>query len=490
MESEFDWRSQCEAEHLAYSGSIQPHGGLIYLDAHQHISHVSTQIEDYLPYAPASLLGQPLPEELFAELHTAIASLPQKLGSRTELFAVGIATYPSLDIVVARGNEGIVIEFFPHAEIVANTAAHSVKIHKPQNSNEAQQLHEEMAQSFREITGFNRVMIYVFREDGDGEVLAEARHAEVYGSYLGLRFPGSDIPLIARTLYLKNPWRLIPDCRAQAVPLLSKGKAAPDLTWSDLRSVSPVHLAYLANMGVQASMSFPLILSGELWGLIACHHSEPKSLSLKVMRDASLLVRIYSVALLSWQAESGMRFMDGLSRAFDGAREFLLHRSQPLATLNDIAPIVLELFDACGLAMRMGDEWKLAGKVPALSELKHLDSWFADDYTKVLYRCDSLMREHTDLNAAPACGAMAWKLRTNYGEPLHMWIFRRELLHEIEWGGNPLKPVECRDGGLDIAPRRSFEKFVEKRTGYSTPWKTQDNLKALRLRKLFEEVYG
>jgi light-regulated signal transduction histidine kinase (bacteriophytochrome) len=180
----------------------------------------------------------------------------------------------------------------------------------PSNLAAELELHNKITQLIQDVTGFNRVMIYAFCDNGDGEVLAEMRHETIYGGYLGLRFPASDIPQIARALYKKNPWRLIPDIQSQTILLLSKLPSPPDLTWSDLRSVSPVHQIYLANMGVRASLSLPIIVGGELWGLIACHHTTARVLPLKTMRAASQIAKHYALVLATWVAETRMRFID------------------------------------------------------------------------------------------------------------------------------------------------------------------------------------
>ena len=143
----------------------------------------------------------------------------------------------------------------------------------PGNAEEVREATQWITQLVSQETGFGRVMYYHFREDGDGEVSAEVCSSKEYGSYLGLRYPASDIPLVARQLYVLNPWRLIPDIQAEAVALLSsEAQQVADLSLTDLRSVSPVHVQYLANMGVRASPSFPLLMNGELVGLIAAQH--------------------------------------------------------------------------------------------------------------------------------------------------------------------------------------------------------------------------
>jgi len=490
MNIEHNWQAHCEAEPLAYSSAIQPHGGLLYLDANRCVSHVSAQFDAYSPYPAASLLDHPLPKELADALAPGLDKLSAEPGSRSELVAVSLADESSVDIVITQGNKDIIIEIVPHTESLISPAEYSVQMNTPQNSEQALLLHQEAATLIQQLTGFNRVMIYAFRDDGDGDVLAEARDIEVYGSYLGLRFPGSDIPSIARTLYLKNPWRLIPDSQAQPVPLLSLQQSSPDLTWSDLRSVSPVHMAYLNNMGVRASLSLPIVVARELWGLIACHHAEPRSLSLQVLRSASRNARHYSLAIASWQAASRMRFMDSLTSRFKAMRMILLRHGSILTAAADMAPILLEQLNACGLAIRFGDDWVYVGEVPAFNVLEQMDDWFESDCSEVIYSSDNLTLTHPYVGLLPVAGALALKLRTRGGDSVHLWLYRKELSSYVEWGGNPNKPVEYPDGEIDIAPRRSFEKWVDNRKGYSLGWQNEDRIVALHLRHLFMEIYG
>ena len=150
-------------------------------------------------------------------------------------------------------------------------------------------IYREVARQVRGLTGFDRVMVYRFDDDGAGEVVAEAANHGL-APFLGLRYPASDIPAQARALYERNYLRIIADVDAPAIPIvpaLSPEGAALDLTMSTLRSVSPIHLEYLRNMGVGASMSISIIVDGELWGLIACHHYSPRVLPMSVAACSS-----------------------------------------------------------------------------------------------------------------------------------------------------------------------------------------------------------
>lgn len=489
MNSQFDWKTQCEMEPLAYSGKIQPHGALIYLNERHCVSHVSAQIEDYIDLTPMSLLGRPLPEKLAHILAPAIKKLSNVVGSRCQLLGVGLASDVFFDIVLTQGSHGITIEFFAHNHLPLVFSQPLEQIVLPDNEDQLLVLHQNMVELFQRLTGFHRVMIYIFRDDGDGHVIAEARDAKIYSSYLDLRFPGSDIPQIARTLYLKNPWRLIPDAEAQTIDLIGEG--LPDLTWSDLRSVSPIHLAYLANMGVRASLSLPIVVTNKLSGLVACHHADPRNLSLQVLDTASRIVKHYSLIISSFQANRRIRFMDSLTGRLQLIRMALIRHGSILNTAAaEIAPELFKLFGACGLAIRFADEWLQVGEVAPFDSLEQMDEWFECQFSDVIFTSDSLIRTNADFGLLPVAGTLALKMQTRSRESLHLWFFRSEVIHEIAWGGNPNKPVELHEGEFKISPRLSFEKWVEKSIGYCLPWKNEDRIAALQLRNLFLEIYG
>jgi len=143
------------------------------------------------------------------------------------------------------------------------------------------------AKEARRLTGFDRVKIYRFAPDWSGEVVAEARGDDVE-SYLGTHFPASDIPKQARELYTRKLLGYIPDVNYSPVPLLASVEGPPlDMSHCVLRSVSPIHLEYLRNMGVRATLTISLVIDGKLWGMIACHHGKPWSVRLRSGRIAS-----------------------------------------------------------------------------------------------------------------------------------------------------------------------------------------------------------
>jgi light-regulated signal transduction histidine kinase (bacteriophytochrome) len=478
---------ECEQALLHFSGAILPHGTLLVIDSAGRIRHVAENVADWLGAAPALWLGEPLPTNI-AELLTGLADAP---GSRLVIEAALTATpaAKALDIVASRNQDGaITLELVEHQADIQPANSHTPQSWKLASITDAASLsaaQDELVRQIKQITGFQRVMLYQFREDGDGEVIAESREDGTYGSYLGLRFPSSDIPQIARALYLKNPWRLIPDATAEPIKLLSHESRPPDLTFSDLRSVSPVHQIYLANMGVRASLSFPITMGGTLTALIACHHSHATYPSHSQLNHAAQLTHNFIIAITTYQARHRTQLVDGLAHRFDRARSLLQQHGDALSAWPELGDWLMHEFNADGATLCIEDTYSTTGARLEPDALFSLDDWFTQRCCESIWTSDSLMRDVPDFPMSITAGALAVGINLRNHQTLRIYLTRLEHIHEVAWGGNPEKPVEHHDGKLGIAPRRSFEKWLEKRLGYSHPWDNESRLLALKLRELF-----
>jgi len=482
----------CELEPLHLSGAILAHGTLLVVDQNGKISHVAANIADFLGSPPESWLGQYLPAELAGPLQ----ALALKSGSRLVVEGAILASTQigkgQLDLVASRNQEkSVTLELSAsqaegfHSGFDAGCPPLLTSFsNSPTDALAIAAAQDELLQCIMKLTGFQRVMLYSFREDGDGQVIAESRQGEVYGSYLGLRFPAADIPHIARALYLKNPWRLIPDAAQDPVPLLSRDGMAPDLTYSDLRSVSEVHRVYLANMGVSASLSFPVVSGGALIALVACHHKSPRQPPLQSLIRASRLTVDFGLAMSASQAHNRIRLIDGLAHRFDSAR-FLLHRHGDLISAwPELGELLMHVFGADGATLCQDDACVSLGKSFEPAALSAFDEWFCHEQKEFIWFGDSLTRLVKNYPLSEVAGASALRIKARNGRELRVYLTRLEHIHEVAWGGNPDKPFEFHDGALGIAPRRSFEKWVEQRFGYSRAWDNEARLLAFKLREL------
>lgn len=483
MNANQQFLAQCEQEELHLSGAIQPHGTLLAADDTGLISHVAANAQSVLGIAAQELLGQ----SLSAELSSLAQALRTEPGSRRTGALSPLPGCTRMQVMLSRNPGGSVIaELMPlsAADREYSTEQTVFAPMSPRNAEEMAALDTALVESVADLTGFARVMYYSFREDGDGEVIAEVCRGGAYGSYLGLRYPASDIPQIARQLYLKNPWRMIPCAAAPPIAILgTTADSKLDLTYSDLRSVSPIHQAYLANMGVVASLSFPILQGGKLVGLIAAHHDQVQSLPYKVLQLCAAQVTHHAQTAFQYAVQQKLRRQDKIVTRTLHLRPFLASLDTLESHWESVGAELISDFGADSVQLRHPRLQLSAGTDLDEAARDALEAWFSEQRKRGVAHCDNLRLAGSAVTGDQVAGVLALAADTRDGQ-LELYFTRRELIHDVAWGGRPDKPEENTSGGLTIAPRRSFEKWVEKRFGYCRPWGSEERQLALSLRAL------
>lgn len=477
---------QCELEQLHLSGAIQPHGALIVTNLQGLISHVSQNIVEWLDeYEHIEyLLDQPLPA-FIQELYASAPALNE--GERH----VGQCNtkQQEFDVVISHNGQQLIFELYPvevHADPMPMLGE---AISVPDSQQALEEQCQQLVNALLELSGFDRVLYYRFMPEGDGEVSAEARGPEVEGSYLGLRFPASDIPQVARQLYLKNPWRSIPNALTESVAIVGRAQSSiPNLTWVDLRSVSPIHLEYMANMGVGAAISLPITQASELDALISCHSAVPRQLTVSQLQAMSALSEAFNLRLRDFKARRRLQVLDGMQRHFDQAKAVLMRHGQLESAWPELSHWLMETFAADGVILQVGNEYYQAGDVlsalgtEAVAEVTRFE-------TSSVWISDSLQRDCMKMPLSEIAGVAAVSdLPLDQYHAVNLYLCRLEHLYEVTWGGNPDKPVDYRDGNSAIAPRRSFEAWVEQRVGYSRPWAASTRIYLLKMRAILQQA--
>jgi len=487
----------CAREPIHLSGAIQPHGYLLSCGIGDWVvRHASANVESLFELPAAALVGRDLREFIPADVLDPVASLvallesdapPQRAGAAN----IGVAAQMcDVGVHVAGGLAHLELE--PRASgprSTMPTVLAQAMIASANGGADMAGFFQRCADQVRELSGYDRVMVYRFRHDDAGEVLAESRD-EAMEPYVGLRFPASDIPAQARALYVRNRIRVIPDVSYRPVPIVpaTAPSGAPlDLSQHALRSVSPVHLEYLRNMGVQASMSISILVGGRLWGLIACHHREPRQVPLPVRAALDMFglfvsMRVGSDALerASATEESTRGVRDALALRIGATPDIAHAMGEAIATLSRTV--------ACdGVALRCDGEWRLHGETPQLALLAQ-----ALDWAKVQAHVVGLDRipasDHAGEWSTGEAGGIAGLLAIPFGRR-DDWIlfFRNEQMEQVRWAGDPHKPMVPTDDGVRIAPRRSFASWRETVRGHALPWDEGDLRAAARLRRLLQE---
>lgn len=299
--------TNCDLEPIHLLGRVQKFGYLLAVDNEWMVCWASENISEIAGQSAASLLGQSGEILLSRDTIHAIRNRLQFLRPRRGVEVVyGIqmkTTDQVFDVSVHVSGGQIVLEFEPAdgLDSTANDVANvRTAIDQISDLPSMTAVYRQTVRFVKMVLGFDRVMLYQFQHDGSGEVVAEAVR---YGKdpFLNLRYPASDIPRQARALYVENPIRLIADVSDEGVPVVGRGAGAEsdvlDLSGSRLRSVSPIYLQYLRNMGVAASMSISIIVNGQLWGLIACHHDTPHRPAMSQRNSALLFGQMLSLII-------------------------------------------------------------------------------------------------------------------------------------------------------------------------------------------------
>ncbi|AFY48956.1 bacteriophytochrome (light-regulated signal transduction histidine kinase) [Nostoc sp. PCC 7524] len=343
----------------------------------------------------------------------------------------------------------------------------------------------------RKVTGFDRVMLYKFDDDGHGSVVAEEK-IDNLESYLGLHYPESDIPKPARKLFISNSIRIIPDAYvqpAQMLPVRNPVSDRPvDLTNSILRSPASCHLEYLHNMGVGASLTISLIKDQKLWGLIACHHQTPKYVSYELRKACEFLGRVIFAEISAREETEDYDYRINLTHIQSLLVEYMSQEDNFIDGLIKHQPNLLDLTSAQGAAICFGDHFTLVGETPKEEDLVFLVQWLKNNVEEEVFYTDSLAQVYPDAETFKnvASGLLAIPIsKRNYV----LW-FRPEVIQTVNWGGDPHKAFEVNqsEGNVRLCPRKSFELWKETVRLTSLPWRYVEIKAALELRKAIVNI--
>jgi two-component system, chemotaxis family, sensor kinase Cph1 len=478
----------CENEKLHLSGRIQSFGALVRIDRNSgNITHASANLEEFTGVS-ADIAMRGNISALGWNLQDTISRLPDRVGA-SALFLRALDTPKGMmDLFYHSDDGGVLVEIEKTLEKdpqISTQQAQMELLSIPTTQKELAKYHQCLVDAVHEVTGYGRVMIYRFREDWSGEVVAEYSQKGL-GSYLGLRFPASDIPAIARNLYMINPSRLISDTMSGTVDILSHGTSVLDLTYSDLRSVSPVHLEYLANMGVHASFSVPIKISGALWGLLACHHTAPQYIPMKHRNTCVTFAQSFAIGLSAFVATQRLKDLESIEAKIETILEALALYENPLSGMKDHHRLLLELVGASGMAIAIRKDVETIGDTPDLDFITKLDDYFENTHKQMSLISDNLasMLPEAKEVAGVASGVLAIKAKSFKLGDIRFYWFRPEQLMEVVWAGNPDKPVDEDANATALSPRRSFEKWEEIKHGYSRPWDTTEKITAQKFRNM------
>ncbi len=473
----------CDREPIHIPGSIQPHGALLVLDRDTlEIRHAAGDVagllgvEAWIGCSAGAVLG----DDLAGRIATVTASNTGAGGSGGFVGPLRAAGR-TFDVSATFQSDKVLVEIEPGLDQALTGAQILAQLESAAAAFERcpglKTLYDRAALEFRNLTGFDRVMVYRFGEDDAGEVVAESRAAHVQ-AFLNHRFPASDIPKQARALYVRNLVRVIPESTYVPAPLLPPLESPLDMSDCALRSVSPVHLQYLRNMGVTASASVSIVKDGKLWGLIACHHEVPRLLPYDIRAACRALAGALARQIKAKEdAETyhermrlrslGDDLIDALSRADNGDLALEEH-------LRDL----MRLADADGVAVLRDDRIEAAGKLPAHLALSMLRDWLVETAEDRIAATDHAPADIPDAAPFRALASGLMGIVVERSPLLAVLWTRAEQVETVRWAGEPVKATTP-DGVL--TPRASFDAWTQTVHGRSRPWTAAQTGAALRL---------
>jgi two-component system, chemotaxis family, sensor kinase Cph1 len=483
---------------------VQPHGAILVLqEPDMTVLQASRNVSKLIGRTAEDLIGKSL-EDIFDSYQAdklmqglAAGNLDLMNPSKVWIRRVG-DDYGVFDAIVHRSADGfLVLELEPsllQENIPFLGFYHLTRgsINQLEAGANLTQFFQTIVQEVRNVTGFDRVMLYRFDQDNHGEVVAEAKVPEME-PYMGLHFPESDIPLPARKMFVSNWIRTIPDATAEPVdiypPLNPQTHQPTDLTQSILRSPFPCHLEYLHNMEVGSSLTISLMKDQKLWGLIACHHRTPRQIPYELRKACEFLGRVIFSEIANREEEADHHYRMKLSQVQTSLINAMSRHDNFIDALVQGDPNLLDLANASGAAVCFNGRWTMIGRTPSEEELTYLTQWLVKHVSEDVFYTDSLPQIYFEAERFKniASGLLAIPISKR---SFVLW-FRPEVIQTVNWGGDPNKAYVLKGNDLEdfrLCPRQSFALWKETVRLKSLPWQAAEVKTALEFRKAIVNI--
>jgi light-regulated signal transduction histidine kinase (bacteriophytochrome) len=488
--------STCDLEPIHIIGRIQSFGWLLSFSSDWIINHVSANCAEVFGVAPGDMIGRPATDFISPSALHDIRTRLQILGSAISverIFGIDLRDDGRcFDLALHASGRSFVLEM---EESEAGRRRDYVSYVRPmidrmRKAATTEQLCASAARHLRALTGFDRVMIYRFEPSGAGEVIAESLDGGV-DSFHGLHFPASDIPAQARRLYTRNILRIISDVNDPTVPVVpaTNPNGEPlDLSMSGLRAVSPIHIEYLRNMGVGASMSVSIMRRGKLWGLMACHHYGPLRLSYSVRTAAELFGEFFSYLLDQKESDYAYEKRGESMRLHDEIMARVAGGDSLLGAFEDFADSIGKVIPFDGIVGWVDGRFMARGSAPTQDEFESLARFLNTAGASTVWSSENLSVVYEPAHQFTDRAAGLLALPVSRAPRDYIVLFRKEHLREVHWAGNPEKAIELGPNGARLTPRKSFDLWKEERRGHSRPWTADEISAAESLRITLLEV--
>ncbi|WP_165853552.1 HWE histidine kinase domain-containing protein [Aurantiacibacter aquimixticola] len=494
--------NNCDREPIHIPGAIQPFGTLLAgsptLDT---VTHAAANLGDHLDIAAKNALGQKFTDILPGKVLHDVRNILSYPTATTQRERVGAYEINGRDFELfahRNGSNQAIIEIEDCQEREQSGDRAPVEqsrlfLAQAATQPDIEKFLRVAVVGLRELTGFDRVKAYRYAADGSGEVVAESRDPKA-PSFFGLRYPAWDVPAQARALQVKNPVRMISDIDQEPVPVLTHQEDTEplDMSLAHLRGISPIHVEYLQNMGVGATLTIGIVVDGKLWGMFSCHHMEARVITSDARIAAELFGQMVSLLIKERQENEQARARSDAAHA----RQNILAHSDAVNDLlhafPSIAEILRELVDCDGLAVLRDDKVQTDGSVPSHEAIRAIGG-YAEWDENLLENTDSLVDakwHHGTSGFVPDLDGVAGCLivRATAAYPLQLMFFRDEIEKTVKWAGEPKKEYGEGEFGPRITPRGSFEAYMVEQKNRSKDWSAFDMASAREIQIMLTQI--
>ncbi len=477
----------CASEPVHVPGSIQPIGVLIACDkAEGRLRYASENAEALFGQPLESLWSMPVRDLLGREIWHAAQNFDSAGDPVVRRFFAGILSMEGAAhaVFVSDSDDFLVFEIEGTSEKPGMQPEmlreQTFLCGQIQQCTDQEALFSLTTRLLRHVTGFDRVMIYRFDSEWNGEILAESRLGSME-SFLGLRFPHWDIPEQARSIMSRLQLRMITDSEQSPVRLRAEDDSLPelDITFAQMRGVSGVHMQYLKNMGARATMTLSVVLDGVLWGMISFHHRKPRVASTEIRQILTNgILPIFCLKLQVLRQSATIAVGRRLEELRTDLRLRLDEDAEIPEMLDEFGATICEELDVAGLTVTTGSQTYSYGLTVDQGAIS-LISERARAEQKAVFSTDSFRRDFPQMTEA--AGGLAGALVVEQPESRALMLFRREIRATVSWAGNPEKEAEIAEGNLRLRPRGSFATYLETVEGRSKAWSDEDKYLASQL---------
>lgn len=473
----------CDLEPIHTPGTIQPFGALLAGPADlSEVTYCSVNAPEFFGSSPHDILGSSFLSATNQDLEHDLRNMVGLSSVRTQRQRLGFYDLKMgrFEIYLYVNQDEIAVVEFEQANaaqfIDGQSAIDRMRglLAAVVGSETIEEMLENSVAGLRSLTGYDRVMAYRYAPNGDGEVVAESREPHV-DSFLGLHYPAWDVPKQARALQIKNPLRMLTNISQVPIPILAhEGGAKPlDMAMAHLRGISPIHVEYLTNMGVGATLSLGLVVDGKLWGMFAFHHLSPKVVSSDVRIAVELFGQMASLAI-----KQRLDLINTLRRHKAArSRELILATTNSsddfFISFPELAPIFSDVIQCDGLSITHEGQTLTYGHTPSTQMIEALAA-HQPEKEELILPLTNLSNSGLLPDDDPSAVAGMLVIRATAALPIQLCYFKDEKIRNINWAGKPDKEMEVGPDGPRISPRLSFQRYIEEQRGFSDNWEEAD----------------